>query len=118
LNPKDYRAHQWVDEFPAAITVCAKDGTIVEMNARSEQTFAKDGGKKLLGGDVLACHPPAAREMLEGMLASGRKNVYTIEKDGVKKLICQSPWYQDGEYMGFVELSLEIPKEMRHFKRK
>ena len=117
MEPKDYRAHQWVDEFPVAITVCAKDGTIVEMNARSEHTFAKDGGRKLMGGDVLACHPAAAKEKLNRMLSSGKKNAYTIEKDGVRKLIYQSPWYQDGEYMGFVELSLEIPMEMAHFKR-
>jgi hypothetical protein len=42
------------------------------------------------------------------------KNVYTIEKNGVKKLIYQSPWYYNGEYAGFVELSLEIPFEMEH----
>jgi len=51
------------------------------------------------------------------MLAAGEKNIYTIEKNGVKKLIYQSPWYQNGKYAGFVELSLEIPFEMPHFIR-
>ena len=40
-----------------------------------------------------------------------------IEKNGVKKIIYQSPWYKEGEYAGFVELSLEIPLEMPHFIR-
>ena len=35
----------------------------------------------------------------------------------MRKLIYQSPWYRDGAYAGFVELSLEIPAEMPHFVR-
>jgi len=45
------------------------------------------------------------------------KNIYTVEKDGIKKLIYQSPWFNDGQYAGFVELSLEVPFEMPHFVR-
>jgi hypothetical protein len=51
------------------------------------------------------------------LLAAREKNVYTIEKNGVKKLIFQSPWYKDGKYAGLVELSLEIPFELPHFVR-
>ena len=43
--------------------------------------------------------------------------IYTIEKNGIKKMIYQTPWYENGEYMGFTELSLVIPMEMKHFKR-
>jgi hypothetical protein len=32
-------------------------------------------------------------------------------------LIYQSPWYRDGQYAGFVEISLEIPFDMPHFIR-
>ena len=51
------------------------------------------------------------------MFANQRANVYTIEKGGKKKLIYQTPWYKDGQYAGFVELSLVIPAEMPHFIR-
>jgi hypothetical protein len=112
------KKHDWVDEAPFAVTVCALDGTILEMNAKSEATFANYGGNALVGSDVRACHPPKARAKLEEMLASGSTNAYTIEKNGVRKLIYQSPWYVEGRRMGAVELSLEIPKRMRHFKRK
>jgi len=108
---------KWVEEFPAAVTVCDPAGIIVDMNARAAATFEADGGRALVGTSVLDCHPAAARAQLEGMLASRTKNVYTIEKNGVKKLIFQSPWFRDGEYAGFVELSLEIPFEMPHFVR-
>ena len=110
-------AAAWVKEFPGAVTVCDGDGIIIEMNDRAAVTFAEDGGRALVGTSALDCHPERARAQLAGMLASGQANVYTIEKRGVKKLIYQSPWYRDGAYAGFVELSLEIPFELPHFVR-
>lgn len=107
----------WVKEFPGAATVCDRDGIILEMNDRAAATFADDGGRALVGTNALDCHPERSRAQLAGMLASGRRNVYTIEKGGVKKLIYQAPWYRDGAYAGFVELSLEIPFELPHFVR-
>ncbi|MCX6057449.1 MAG: diguanylate cyclase [Chloroflexi bacterium] len=109
--------HAWIKEFPAAITVCDEEGVILEMNDKAAKTFEKDGGYKLIGSNMLACHPDSAREKTERMLAAKIKNVYTIEKNGVKKIIYQSPWYKEGLYAGFVELSLEIPLEMPHFIR-
>ncbi len=110
--------HIWVKEFPAAVTVCDAEGIILEMNDRAAKTFEADGGYKLVGSNVLDCHPEPARTKTERLLAAQARNVYTIEKNGVKKLIYQSPWYRDGQYAGFVELSLEIPFEMEHFIRK
>ena len=107
----------WVKEFPAAVTVCDEEGIIIEMNDKSAKTFETDGGRKLIGSNVLDCHPEPARSKTERLLTAREKNVYTIEKNGVKKLIYQSPWYRNGEYAGFVELSLEIPFELPHFIR-
>ena len=110
-------SNEWVEEFPAAITVCDKDGIILELNNRAQETFAADGGTELIGTNVLDCHPEPARSTLQSMLASGKKNVYTIQKAGVRKLIYQAPWYRDGVYAGFAELSLPIPESMLHFDR-
>jgi transcriptional regulator with PAS, ATPase and Fis domain len=111
------REHGWIDEFPAAITVCDAVGTIVEMNKRAIESFASDGGAALIGRNVLDCHPEPSRSQLVSMLASGQKNVYTIRKNGIRKIIYQSPWYHHGAYAGFVELSLPIPDTMPHFDR-
>jgi transcriptional regulator with PAS, ATPase and Fis domain len=108
---------EWVREFPAAITVCDPKGILLEMNDRAARQLEKDGGRALLGKNMLDCHPEPARTKTRDLLASGQKNVYTIEKNGVKKLIFQSPWYKDGVFAGFVELSLEIPFDMPHFVR-
>jgi transcriptional regulator with PAS, ATPase and Fis domain len=107
----------WIKEFPAAITVCDPDGTILEMNDKAVKTFEKDGGRALIGKNMLDCHPDPARGKVDRLLEARQKNVYTIEKKGVKKLIYQSPWYLNGEYAGFVELSFEIPFEVPHFIR-
>ncbi len=109
--------HSWIEEFPGAVTVCDADGVILAMNAKSAQTFAKEGGATLIGHSLMDCHPTAAQAKLRALLESGQSNVYTIEKEGQKKLIYQSPWYRDGKYAGFVELSLVIPVEMPHFVR-
>jgi transcriptional regulator with PAS, ATPase and Fis domain len=109
--------HEWIKEFPAAITVCDPEGIIVEMNDKSAKTFEKDGGYKLIGSNMLDCHPEPSRSKAERLLAAHEKNVYTIEKNGVKKLIYQSPWTKNGEYAGFIEISLEIPFDMPHFVR-
>jgi hypothetical protein len=107
----------WVKEFPGAVTVCDEEGIIIDMNDKAAKGFEKEGGRKLIGSSVLDCHPEPARMKTETLLAARQKNVYTIEKHGVNKLIYQSPWYCNGEYAGFVELSLEIPFEMPHFIR-
>lgn len=109
--------HAWVDEFPGAVTVCDTRGIILEMNEEAAQVFRDEGGKKLIGSNVLDCHPPAARAKLQQLLETQSTNVYTIEKRGVRKLIYQAPWYQDGKYCGLVELSLTLPAEIPHFVR-
>jgi sensor histidine kinase regulating citrate/malate metabolism len=109
--------HAWIQEFPGAVTVCDSDGIILAMNAKAIENFASSGGARLIGTNVLDCHPEPARTKLKELLASRRANVYTIEKNGVWKLIYQSPWYVDGKYRGLVELALEIPAELPHFVR-
>jgi transcriptional regulator with PAS, ATPase and Fis domain len=109
--------HEWVDSFPAAATVCDARGKIIEMNARALETFAADGGEKLIGANVLECHPEPSRTKLRDILDGGKTNVYTIEKGGVKKLIYQAPWFRDGRFAGLVEMSFEIPRDIPNFHR-
>ena len=101
-------------EVNLAVTICDKEGKILEMNDKSRKTFLKPGQEDLIGKNVLDCHPEPAHSLLADMLQNPRTNVYTIEKKGVKKLIYQTPWYVEGEFMGVMELSMEIPFEMKH----
>lgn len=110
-------AMEWFDEIPCSVTVCDTDYTILYMNDRSAEVNASDGGKSLIGKNMLDCHPPAAREKLLGVMASGRPNIYTIEKNGQKKIICQSHWRKNGEVGGLVEITFVLPSEIPHFVR-
>ena len=102
---------------PFAITVCDKDGNVLDMNSKSKDTFKKY--RDLIGKSLFDCHPDRAAEILRGLLKNHNVNAYTIEKEGLKKLIYQAPWFQEnGDFGGYVELSLVLPDSMPHYIRK
>jgi transcriptional regulator with PAS, ATPase and Fis domain len=107
----------WINEFNAAITVCDKDGIIVAMNDKSVKTFEKDGGINLIGTNLYECHTEPSKSKLKMLMDNHISNCYTIEKSGKKKLIYQSPWLEEGEFKGYVEISIELPETLRHFIR-
>jgi transcriptional regulator with PAS, ATPase and Fis domain len=107
----------WIKEFNGSITICNEKGIIVYMNDKAINTFANYGGEKLIGTDILDCHPEPSKTTLKNLMAGRKVNTYTIEKNGVKKLIYQSPTFSNGVYTGFIEFSLEIPFELPNFIR-
>jgi transcriptional regulator with PAS, ATPase and Fis domain len=107
----------WVTGLPVAVTVTKADGTIVEMNPRSCETFEKDGGAELIGRSVFDCHTGEALTKTQALYEDRKPNHYTIEKSGQKKIIHQLPWFQDGRFAGFVEISIPIPNDLPHFRR-
>jgi transcriptional regulator with PAS, ATPase and Fis domain len=109
--------HPWVKEFGAGVTVCDTAGIILEMNDRAAQMFREQGGRSLIGSNVLDCHPEPARTKLEALMEKRQPSTYTTEKKGRRKLIHQAPWYRDGQYAGFVEIVLALPDAMPHFVR-
>jgi transcriptional regulator with PAS, ATPase and Fis domain len=107
----------WLKGINAAVTICDNEGIIVYMNEKSEDVFKDDGGKDLMGQSLFGCHPEPALAKLKDMLQHGSTNVYTIEKNGKKKLIYQSPWLSTGVVRGMIEISIELPADMEHFIR-
>ena len=104
--------HSWINEFPGEVTVCDPEGIILEMNQVSAESFKNEGGMDLIGKNMLDCHPEPSQQKIRELLEAKQLNVYTTEKNGVHKIIYQSPWYTNGKYSGFVELSLVIPNEI------
>lgn len=88
-------------ELNLAITVCDENGKILEMNDASEKVNLKPGMPPIIGKNVLDCHPEPAKSKLAGMLKEPQTNVYTIEKNGVKKLIYQTPLVRERRLQGF-----------------
>lgn len=107
----------WQEETTVAITVTDASGTILQMNEYSRQVFKKYGGNRLIGKSVFDCHPGESREKIRKLYRDQRPNHYTITKEGQKKIIHQIPWYHEGVFAGFVEISLPIPDPLPHFNR-
>jgi hypothetical protein len=109
----------WVKELPAEIMVCDPGGIVLEMNTQAEALFRKDGGRGLLSSNVLDCHPQPAFGKLESMLDNQTANSYFNTENGEKRFFFQSPWYKDGQYAGFVEISFGVPPSgvLPHFVR-
>ena len=107
----------WFDQLPCSVTVCDSKYKILYLNDRSAEVNASDGGKSLVGKNLLDCHPPDAAAKLRKVMKSGRSNVYTTEKKGVRKVIFQSHWKNRGKPAGLVEITFELPFDAPHFVR-
>jgi len=108
---------EWFEQLPCSVTVCDRKYTILYMNDESAEANSKDGGKALVGTNLMDCHPPEAQKKIRKIVASSRPNVYTIEKKGVKKLVFQGQWKKGGRVSGLVEFVIELPDNMPHFVR-
>jgi len=110
-------SHSWVEEFPAAVTVCDSAGVILEMNAKAVEDFKDEGGRRLIGSNVFDCHPESARVKLKELMERKQANVYTTQKGRVRKLVCQTPWFKAGKFRGFVEITQLIPGDIPNIIR-
>ncbi len=107
----------WMRELPAEVMICDPQGIVLAMNTAAEALFASDGGADLLGTNLLECHPQESRAKLEEMMAGQTPNALFNRENGEKRFFFQSPWYRDGQYAGFIEISFPVPEQIPHFKR-
>ena len=98
-----------------AVTVCDKEGIIIYMNDKAKDTFAKHGD--LIGKSLIPCHNGNSRAIIAKLLETGGTNAYTIQKNGLKKMIYQTAWKENGEVAGLVEISMVIPEDLPHYIR-
>ncbi len=111
-------SYEWMQGFPAAVTVADRDGVIVAMNDKACATFTgSDTDRSLVGTSLWHCHKPESINKIKHMLATGENNIYSIEKLGVKKMIVQQPILENGDVCGIVEISIVLPADMPHYVR-
>lgn len=108
----------WAFRANCAVTVADADCNIIYMNERSRATFANRGGAALIGRNLMEFHNDNSKTIIRRLLAEGGTNAYTIEKEGLHKMIYQSAWRDEsGRVAGLVEISMVIPAELPHFIR-
>ena len=105
----------WAEELSCAITVCDTHGVVVYQNKKSKATFASYGN--IIGRSLKDCHKPDSWSIITKLISENTSNSYTIEKDGIKKLIHQTPWYSKGKISGLIEFSIELPLSIPHYIR-
>lgn len=105
----------WAKEMNCAVTVCDTEGIIIYMNDKAKATFASHGD--LVGKSLMGCHSDRSKGIIAYLLETGGYNAYTIEKEGLRKMIYQTAWKQDGKVAGLVEISMVIPQDMPHYIR-
>ena len=108
---------EWLERFGASIMVMDAEGKVLYMNETAHKVFKQSGGKKMVGSNVRQCHQAASMDTIREMIENDSVNVYTIEKNGQKKMVYQAPWYKDDRVAGLVSISLAIPKKIPHYQR-
>jgi PAS domain S-box-containing protein len=107
----------WISCVDFAVTVCDREGKILFLNTKAAEVFAKYGGKNLIGKNLSECHKAESFTKIKELIETEKSNTYTIEKNGVKKLIHQTPWYKNCHCQGMIEISIEQPAFMPHYVR-
>ena len=77
--------YEWAKEMNCAVTVCDAEGIIIYQNDKAVETYKKHGN--LIGKNLYECHSERSKEIIRHLLATGGSNAYTIEKQGVHKVI-------------------------------
>lgn len=82
----------WAERLDCAVTVCDTQGVVVYQNVRSREVNGDVRGRSLI-----PCHNDRSQQIIHRLLSEGGKNVYTIQKRGVRKLIYQTVWHTGEE---------------------
>ena len=98
--------------------MCDSAGIILALNKKATESLRAEGGKKLIGSNLLDCHPAVALRKLKRLMRNRSTNVYTVKKGRTRKIVLQTPWYKKGKYRGFVEVSLPISGKIPNIVRK
>ncbi|MGD0400433.1 MAG: diguanylate cyclase [Syntrophobacteraceae bacterium] len=108
----------WLDQIEVIISSCNEHGITTFMNRRGSETFAKAGGYQLIDKSMIDCHPEGSvRNKFVKLMESQKFNCYTIDRNGKKTLVYQTPLFNDGAFVGYNEMILPIPETMPHFVR-
>lgn len=98
-----------MDEDKSAVVMCNLEHKIVYMNPAACEHYAKYGGEKLFGKNLLECHNPKSREMIEKVIAwfeksksNNRIYTYYSEKEN-KDVYMIALRDENGELIGYYE---------------
>jgi len=98
----------FLKELNFSVSICDAEGSICYLNNKGEETFAKEGGKELLGTNILDCHPEPSKSKLKEMMITHETQAYFKGEGDRKRLIYQTPVYKEGNYAGYFEMIIPL----------
>lgn len=107
----------WIKDFSVAVVICDRKGVLTYLNEAAAAMYAPFGGYALLGKSVCDCHKQATNDKMNEIMETRKPHTYSIERNGVKRLIHQVPHVVNGEVVGIIELAIIVPFEFPHFVR-
>lgn len=104
----------YLEKAGFAATVCDKDGIILYQN---QCAVERDGAA--VGKNLYNCHNKKSQEIIRRMIETGGSNTYEVVRNGKRRLLHQTPWYEknSGEAAGLIEISISLPDEYPVFNR-
>jgi len=101
--------NEFLYEADFVVSVCDRNGTIIYMNQKAEKIFEEDGGRDLIGSDILDCHPEPSKSQLKEMMTTHETQTIFKGNGPDRRMIHQTPIYKNGEFDGYIELIIPIP---------
>lgn len=98
-----------LDGDKSPVVICDLEHTVIYMNPSACQRYEKQGGEKLLGKSLLACHNAKSAEIINKVISwfkeSGENNrIYTFRNDKENKDVYMIALRDDnGELIGYYE---------------
>ncbi len=98
-----------LEQDRAAVVICDREHTIIYMNPAAAENYAKAGGYALLGRNLMECHGPYGRAMIEKVTAAFEKGscpdiVFTTHNEKQNKDVYMVALRdEDGSYIGYYE---------------
>ena len=104
----------YLESVSFAATVCDKEGIVLYQNEKARK---RDGG--VVGKNLYNCHTKSSGELIRHMIETGESNTYEIIRHGKRKLLHQTPWFneENGEVAGLIEVAIDLPDEYPVFNR-
>ncbi len=104
----------WFKDFPGSITITDAKGIILDMNDKAAESYRDSGGRDLIGKSAINCHEEPVRQTVQKMYDEPGMRIYTTRENGQKILVTHAPVFSDGEFMGIVEMVIDIPDNISH----
>lgn len=98
-----------IDQDNATVVICNLDHEIIYMNPAAIANYAKRGGDKLLGQNLLACHNPHSQEIIKKVVewfkdSKGNNKVHTFFNEKHNRDVYMVALRDDnGELIGYYE---------------